>query len=205
MSSSNIQFDVKPWDEHGLFNKFSWKGKITKGLVIGASVHIWIIPTQKGVLPFFDQNFDFEKQEYDQLLRKYHEEMHRPSDAHHGIYQAFDWPSICLNTLDEFLACFSTESFSPFEKTNLPFRFLKGSVEEIKNHFENKINLQLDPPPKFIKELLLATLSGISGFVYEEVTDEVLFWVIENPAKMHEELCEVQQIIKRKNNIVGHC
>lgn len=205
MSSSAIQFDIKPWDDHGLLNKFSWKGKITKGLVIGGSVYIWIIPTQEGVLPFFDQNFDFEDREYDHLLQKYQEEMHRPPDAHRGIYQAFDWPGISFKTLDEFISCFSKESFFPSEKTDLPFRFLKGSTEEIKKHFEKKMTLQLDPPSRFMKELLFVTLSGISGTVYEEVTDEVLFWVIEDPVKFHEELCEVQQIIKRKGNIVGHC
>jgi hypothetical protein len=173
-------------------------------MILGNVVFIWIIPTQDDLLPFFDQSFEFETREYKDFLIKYREEMNRPPNAHHGLFQAVTWPTISLKTLGEHLEVFSKESSFPSEKTTSSFRFLKGSLKEIEDHFQKKISSQLYPPPEYIKKLLSITLSRKKGTIYEEVTDEVLFWIIEDPKKIYEELCEVQEIVKAKNNIIDH-
>lgn len=197
-----INYDIKPWNED--LNQFAWKGVHTRGLIIAGSVSIWIMPNHPALLPFFDQDFEFIDSDYGKTFRAYYDAMNRPADAQNAMFQTMDWPSIALSTLDQHIESFSYESAHPIDETSLSFRYLKGRTLEMKKHFDRKIKVQKQPPTAQVKELLRDTLNNLTGNVYEEVTDEVVFWIIKDPQGLLKELQEVKQIVAQ-NKIVYHC
>lgn len=202
LSSSSMDFDIAPWDDET--NQFGWKGVHTRGLIIAGTVYIWIMPSENGILPFFDQTFDFGDSDYLTTCRRYHFDMHRPANAQHSMFQTLEWPSISCDTLDQHIHAFSYEPEIPIEPSSLAFRYLKGKPLDLKKHFDGKIRHQMKKPYPCITELMRETLNRFTGTIYEEVTDEVLFWIIPDPKALLEELHQVKNIILR-NNVVRHC
>lgn len=200
--ASSLSFNTAPWNEDT--NMFCWKGINTRGLIIAGTVYIWIMPGSSLILPFFDQTFEFIKGDYEETTTEYRIDMHRPANAQQAMLQTLKWPSISCETLDKHVEAFSQAPEFVIDDPVFNFRYLKGKPLDFKKHFDRKIREQKIKPPPTITKLMREILNNFEGHIYEETTDEILFWIIQNPSALLEELHEVKRIVAQ-NKVVNHC
>lgn len=202
MAAASLSFNVASWDDDT--NMFCWKGINTRGLIIAGSVYIWIMPGGGLILPFFDQTFEYFDGDYVKTTTEYRLDIHRPANAQQAMFQTLKWPAIVCDTLDDHIKLFSHEAEFASEPSTFSFRYLKGKPLDLKKHFDHKFTQQKIKPPDGIAKLMRDTLNNFKGFIYEENTDDVLFWIIQNPESLLEELNEVKRIVAQ-HKVIYHC